>query len=629
MSASTELLAQLRSTLTGAQESRTPATPELPRDPDQPTTRAGDPTSPTVTQSVNPLTALWPPLVRSAAPGEEDRLEAALQLASTIDLAPCDPPGLPAMERLRLPGLRRAKEGRGGATGVDVTMRLLIRSPFLPVLAALFDDPNNTGGRPGTPVQYWIFFLCLARELGSLEEAEEAIESFYDTVVRPEFAATGVTLHPRAAKCPAPNYSGFKDWRKKHVIKKGRLDAMNRVFTVLSVRQHLAIAGARAATTGGWLDPQCWQALISDSTISQPPSAVHYRCPACGKSTSLSTCPHPWTDWVRVGSRAKHGAPRVHQQGIHYEQKKHGATRGFHHVAVCAQHEGTYGRTVLAVDVAESGSTPEMDLSMPLLAHTLEVTGREWVRYISYDGLLKGTHHLELLSRYGIPVLNANGIPSSDPDVPDTDTRDQAGTRVRSTGKHKGKTIGTYTYHLVTVSHPGADGAPCRHHLISDDGAVYETNRPGKKGSSAAGFTRLRFLPPTRFEPVRLPDQKWRVTLTITVPCPNGDLHPEFVLTDSRRIGRSVPYKERIHLRHIPEAWAAPYQAANGVRNNVEGYFSWWEKRFYHKDRVASWGRDAQLLDDLAAAILNNSETWAHSLPQLRQPTRAPARART
>jgi hypothetical protein len=72
-------------------------------------------------------------------------------------------------------------------------------------------------------------------------------------------------------------------------------------------------------------------------------------------------------------------------------------------------------------------------------------------------------------------------------------------------------------------------------------------------------------------------------------------------------------------VRVIPEALVEKYALTFGKRNQIESFFSWLEKRFYVKDRHASWGREAQLL--AAVAICSSSATttdalqvlWAHT----------------
>ena len=65
------------------------------------------------------------------------------------------------------------------------------------------------------------------------------------------------------------------------------------------------------------------------------------------------------------------------------------------------------------------------------------------------------------------------------------------------------------------------------------------------------------------------------------------------------------------NVRLIPEI-AEHYPEVTGSRNQIEAFFDWIEQCFYRHDRAASWGRDAQILDLIAAGLLHNAETWAH-----------------
>jgi len=558
---------------------------------------------------------IWPALTRLPTADDDERYAAALHLARTIDLTAADPPDLPPLHELRLAGVRRAKEGRGGATGIAVTMRTVIRSPFLRVLGVLFPDCKNTGGRPGTPAEYWLFFAAIARELGSNEAATEEIIEHFDRVVRPEFAAIRITLPTRTT----PRYSGFKNWRKTHVVDAGRLDPMNRLFTVLSLRLHLAIATVHGVGPASLLDPVGARLLICDSSVFDGPSSVFMYCPLCGKDADVAVCPHPVDMRVANHTKAKElGRERLHERPANYDAKEHGRKIGFQNVAVSAKNQGMYARTILAVDL---GGCAEMELSMPLLAHVLELADPNWFVGLAYDGLLLGTHHLELQRRYGIPVIN---LPSARNRKVDAESAAGiAGQTTRAYGKYKGKAIGTYTFFLRTITHTASDGSPCHHHLISDDGAVYDSPNPptARLGQAAIGARRGNLLSPADMVRTREADGTWRITLTLTVPCTHGDQSAEFVLTDSvRNTEGEVPRSEPIEaVRHVFEAERDRWRAIAGIRNNAESIFDWLEQRFYRKDRHAAWGRDAQLLDLMCAGILCNSECWAHAVPLLRR----------
>jgi len=310
----------------------------------------------------------WPALDRSPRPEHQDLFDKALELARTIDLAPATPAGLPDLTGL--PGERRAKEGRGGATSVVTTMRMIIRSPYPTVLGALWPDRTGLPGRPATPAAYWFFLLALARELRSLEQAHQEVTAHWDDVIVPEFAAQGIELRPVGTvrnQGKIPGWNGLRRWRDK-LIADGLLGPVNMLFTVLSIRLHVSLAEALGHRDGGLLNPGWWQVPFADSTVMRAPSEVFYYCPLCGPGAPA--CQHP-VDLIKGhNSRAKvDGRERVAAQGRDYGgDKSHGNKAGMHNIAIGASNGKLYRRTVLAVDV-DAEARGEMDVAMPLLAH--------------------------------------------------------------------------------------------------------------------------------------------------------------------------------------------------------------------------------------------------------------------
>lgn len=74
-----------------------------------------------------------------------------------------------------------------------------------------------------------------------------------------------------------------------------------------------------------------------------------------------------------------------------------------------------------------------------------------------------------------------------------------------------------------------------------------------------------------------------------------------------------MPWRSMVaNVRVIPEELIEKYGLTFGKRNQIESFFGWLEKRFYVKDRHASWGREAQLLNLVFSALLHNTEAWAH-----------------
>lgn len=555
----------------------------------------------------------WPALDRSPRPEHEELFQHALDRARTVDLAPGIPGGLPELSGL--PGPRKAMEGRGGATSVVTTIRLLIRSPFPKVLASVIPDRVGMPGRPGTPPEFWFFFAALARELRSCELAEQEVREHWAAVVVPEFAAQNVTLRPVGNgkhQAKTPGYSGFRHWRA-NLVRQGLLGPVNVVFTVLSLRLHVALAEALGHRHGDLLDPEWWQVLFSDSTVMRAPSEVFYYCPLCGPCAD--PCDHP-EDLVKGHhSRARtDGAERVAEQGRDYgPDKTHGNKRGGHHIAIGASNgKGThYRRIVIAVDV-DKEDRDEMSVAMPLLAHVLELAGPDWIRGLAYDGLLKGRHHLDLLRRFGVPVINVPSTASGH--TADAEHDDVPGTTIRTSGKHKGVRVATHSSQQRIIEHRDAYGHPCVHFVICDDGATYDASRPLTE-LKARKLSKGKLLTPVAMHRTQLSRGEWEAVLEFEIRCQTYTERFGFVLTDSRvDDAGDVPYSEPIQAsRHFCDADTTRLRSIIGVRSNIESLFSWFEQRFMHKDRVASWDRDDQLLDFLGAAIAANAEVWAHA----------------
>lgn len=557
----------------------------------------------------------WPALRRDAPPDRQDQFAAALALAKSIDIWPADPPaetGLPPMRALNLPGPRREREGRGGATASVVVMRYVIRCPLLRVLAAVTD--MSTGmGRPGQPEVFWFFYLLIAREFRSLEKADQEIREHWDTVVVPEFAALGYTLRVSSGRDGSvmyPSYRGFHKWRIAKVQAAELLDALNHVFTVFSLRLHVACANRRGLKPGTLLGPAPWQIPFSDSTVFAGPSDVTMQCAVCGPDVAVADCPHGALMQQPQGSRRKTGRPRPDELARDYTATKaYGRATGFHNIAVGATSAPLYGRVVLAVDV-DADRRDEMEVSMPLMAHVLELAGPDWVRGLAYDGLLMGCHHLDLLRRYGVPVINMPSVGSLTA-VAESDAEVLAHT-VRLHGKHKGETIRAYVSAQGQLSHQNDAGAPCHHFLISRDGGLYASRAPIDRCRPAdLGDV----LTPTSMTRDLTDNGTYQVFLGFGVRCGLQVLPVEFELTDSKvNADGNVPFDQPIQaVRHFCDADVKRWEGTGGIRSNIESQFSWLQQCYYHTDRMAAWGRDARLLDLLAAAGLNNAEVWAHA----------------
>ncbi|GAA1236023.1 hypothetical protein GCM10009657_09510 [Oryzihumus leptocrescens] len=510
---------------------------------------------------------------------------------------PADPAGLVPLRRLPLPGPRREQQGRGGATALAVTIRFLIRCPLLQMCASLF--PVQTTGRPTPPARYWFFYGALARELGSFEAADQEVLAHYE-LIREEFAAQGVKLP--AAKPgttnPVPGYHAFNRWRQdKFYDRFGDLRGVHRDATLTLAA---AIRDAEARATGDPLSPSLGEVLSGDASVFQPPSDVQ------ALTFSNEDTQEQYT--IFQGSRAKNpkGA-RVHDPGGRYgDVKKHGPKEGFYHLAISTKGYDSYTRVVVDVDVAEAGQS-ESDAALPMLDAAL-AAAPGYFQAVAYDGQIYPRHALELLRRHGTYVVNHNGVKAkTHPHGVDG----QAGLTVRQHGQYKDRAVRTHFAALPSQHHQRADGTVCTHHLVSDDGAVYPSDRPAGAGTPLKSG---RVIVPAALRRHRRPRQGFEVALDYSIPCQHGDLTYSAALTETKPDSRGrVAWGSALSAhRVIPEAWTDRFREVFGARNQSESFFSWLEKCYFHKDRAASWGRQAQQCDLFMAALLHNAEAWAH-----------------
>ena len=136
-------------------------------------------------------------------------------------------------------------------------------------------------------------------------------------------------------------------------------------------------------------------------------------------------------------------------------------------------------------------------------------------------------------------------------------------------------------------------------------------DRPIHRGGTAQ---RLSALTSTKLQRHQDGDGKYWFQLTVSADCDRGGT---FSMTQDLRDTElnskgNLSWREPIaNIRPIPDI-AEQYAGVMGHRNQSESFFSWAEKCYYRHDLAASWGRDSQLFDLIAIALLHNSETWAH-----------------
>ncbi len=576
--------------------------------------------------------AVQPPATTMEAPGtssvgEPQQARAAVVVRAGDASRRCQ------TDDVTLPGPRRELEGRGGAVAGLCELRLLIRCPQVAAVSRAITP--RTGGRPGVPDLVWLFYLAAVRVFRSAEKLDQELATHWDTI-REEFRLChDVTLAPKQLKPRTTkdsrrvlvphiplSYEGFNAWRKRVVLPPEPapgVDVLEDLLTRLTVTSHELALAIRHAETGlapdqyqpNLLLPTVYDCVAADGTVLKPPSGVR---------TGLDDDENV----VYLHSRAKEkdkGLERVHEPVGHHK-KPHGATTGLFTVAATTRGRDSYTRVVLSLDMSH-GSEGEGACAYRALDRLYSYTGHQRAALL-YDGLADGLFQHHFLASFGVHTVNAvhtrKAHANRDNNRPDPATGDTAttlsGARTRSHGVNKGTTKLTYTSPLAAAQHPDRAGKPCLHYLVADGGALYEATKP----ATEAFLNVARSTTPLQVDSVeRRQNDAYGYFLTIELsgPCTRPDAGGRFTVRHHlrRRVTSTGPVRRTsllANLRVLPEAFDAEFAAVYNRRNDVESYWSRVEQTFFHKDRAASWGRDAQLLDQLGIALYENSKAFAH-----------------
>ena len=537
------------------------------------------------------------------------------QLTATSRRTPFDTDTRPPLHALTLPGPRREQEGRGGATSNLTVLRLIIRSPLLAAWAAAV--PARTKGRPASvPDVFYLFYLQATRRMGSQERLDQELRENW-THIREEFwFVHGVLLPDAKPNGDVTNSDDLRKWRERVVVNPARplLPELARRLTQVSLPLALAIRRAEGGDGPRPLhDPGVWDLLAVDGTVMDVPSDVR-RIEEHDE----------WGNVVNVrfeGSRAKDPARARWHHEVTTVSKKHGATKGLFNVVAVSRGVDTYTRVVLGAEIGGPGEG-EDPVAMRMLRGVYDEVGTTFP-VLLYDGAMKPTYFQELMADYGIYCVNANTarpaprknsltaatepVVTPGPDGP----RTPLGIGRRRYGVARGQMKRTFTMPLPSVLHE-ADGYQHHHHLTADDGAVYETNRPALSGGDVH---KTGLLTPVGLERRRSDTGEYSLLLTLEGSCSHGDPYTvsyELARTALDKDGH-LPWRTLVaNVRVIPDALVDRFGSVYGQRNIIESFFSWLEGCFTLKDRHASWGRDLQQLDLLAASMLHNTLAWAH-----------------
>lgn len=515
----------------------------------------------------------------------------------------------PALSSFNMPGPRRDREGRGGAQASLEVLRYLIRCPLLPALASAV-APRVGGGRPSAyPAIFWIFYTAAIRELRSEEQLCAELSLHWREIAKEFYFEHDVALPTEPGVAPA----SFNSWRTNNLIdRRQQIDVLLDRFTQISASLALAIRSAEGwKATEDLLNPTLWDIIAADGTVINAPSDVRPELTLDDSGAFKVTY---------RGSRADPSYPeraRTHETQRKVS-KRSGSPEGLYNIAVTTKGTAKYTRTVLAVNIApaEEGENP---LAMRALRRTYDHLGSAFPVLV-YDGAITPKHAQELTAEYGTFTVNANHARSKDRsptrgkgnDGAGESTRkdfpansDVSGEGVSKFGHTRGHLKRTYVTALPEVTCPAGHAI----HVVADDGAVYRVDQPATRGGTSR---RLELMAAIGLE--RRHDERhgyyFRITLSGTCHC-KRNVTTTFDLSRDGATG-PLSWRERpANIRIIPEV-AKQYARTMGHRNQAESFFSWLKQRYYRKNRAASWGRPAQIVDLLGAALLHNAEAWAH-----------------
>ena len=118
--------------------------------------------------------------------------------------------------------------------------------------------------------------------------------------------------------------------------------------------------------------------------------------------------------------------------------------------------------------------------------------------------------------------------------------------------------------------------------------------------ASALRATLLKTCPATRLLRAKRTSVPWEVVTSGTRRTP-----------DSEAVERTVLERALTELRVLSRADGERFDAVHGRRNDAESYNKWYKVSLPNHGRAASLKIDAQRLDFLFGALLNNAITWS------------------
>lgn len=314
-----------------------------------------------------------------------------------------------------------------------------------------------------------------------------------------------------------------------------------------------------------------------------------------------------------------------------------------------------YGRIVLATGVAMHA---EVWAVLDLLDSVLPRAGHG-IHTLVYDGAITGWHVDYLMGRHRVQVINKpvkNGTNRVGDEIDHRVKRDRArlgvveNTPAGREARRRSKadfveetttwpvgeafyptTHGSYdvydTYYedLADVVHRTASGHECRHHLVVDDGGVFEVEW------DPIDLVRVKtaHIRCATATPHQRPDGRWAVASTWKIPCEHGEVTYEHMWEpEGRRYQRGQepgrtptgwrlrPLSRTDDIHHLfgsdPAASVglAPFKKVYGTRNDAESFNNWFQDTMSTHGRAPSLSVADQTLDWMMTGLLQNVRTW-------------------
>ncbi|MGH1561452.1 hypothetical protein [Mumia sp. DW29H23] len=427
-------------------------------------------------------------------------------------------------------------------------------------------------------------------------------------------------------------------------------------FQQLAVGQARHMGNLVRGVGPDWARPDERHVIYGDGTVIKPFSDVwELNDPIAGTT-------------VAVGSRAQSLATARIQRVLSDMSHDEKHARGINMVSMHTWTE--WGRIVLATTVAmEAEMHAALELVDAIAAHA-----GDGVHTLLYDGAISGWNVDYLMARHRIQTINKGIAASKGVDPLSRKRRvehlleeykhaetESSRTRRRREQRYSvyrqmstsrvaqiavsrgGMPLGVSIYpkgnglepvysrsHVLPAAVHYPDGRVCRHRLAIDDGALFELGEDEHDGN----LVKQRLLACRSSVPFQRPDGTWGRRSTWTIECEKGpfDYEHEWKPPPDRhkadRPSRTVARDRDLRplsrsddlaawydgqaksLYDLPPTDQRRFTSVFSRRNDAESFNNWYQDRLPHKSRAASLDPNNQALDFLAAAVLNNSNTW-------------------